>query len=29
MSRAMEDLMPFESKRALFGDMEAYQQGYV
>lgn len=29
MSKVIEDLMSFESKRALFGGMEAYQQGYV
>ena len=28
-SRVMEGLMSFEPKRALFGGMEAYQQGYV
>lgn len=27
--RAIEDVMPFDPKRALFGGMEAYQQGYV
>jgi len=28
-SRMMEDLMLFEPKRALFGSMEAYEQGYM